>query len=78
MAWANYHNLKVQDEAASDDEKAASEFPKALAEIIREGVIVLIKCLTWMRQVYFGSVYLTAHILQRRSQHLVIKSARRG
>ena len=35
-APANYHNLKVQGEAASGDEKAASEFPKALAEIIRE------------------------------------------
>ncbi|BFZ04012.1 hypothetical protein BsWGS_07051 [Bradybaena similaris] len=35
-ARANYHNLKVQDEAASGDEKAASEFPKALAEIIKE------------------------------------------
>ena len=36
-AWANYHNLKIQGEAASGDEKAASEFPTALAEIIREG-----------------------------------------
>ncbi|XP_045104158.1 tigger transposable element-derived protein 1-like [Portunus trituberculatus] len=35
-ARANYHNLKVQGEAASGDEKAASEFPKALAEIIKE------------------------------------------
>ncbi|XP_068231954.1 tigger transposable element-derived protein 1-like [Palaemon carinicauda] len=34
---ANYHNLKVQGEAASGDEKAASEFPKALSGIIREG-----------------------------------------
>ena len=33
---ANYHNLKVQGKAASGDEKAASEFPKALAELIRE------------------------------------------
>ena len=65
-AWANYHNPKVQDEAASGDEKAASEFLKVLAEIIREGVILLIKCLTWMRQVYFRSVCLTAHTSQRR------------
>ncbi|XP_045137188.1 tigger transposable element-derived protein 1-like [Portunus trituberculatus] len=36
-ARTNYHNLKVQGEAASGDEKAASEFPKALAEIIKEG-----------------------------------------
>ncbi|BFZ12501.1 hypothetical protein BsWGS_15540 [Bradybaena similaris] len=35
-ARANYHNLKVQGEAASGDEKAASEFPKALAAIIKE------------------------------------------
>ncbi|XP_069802774.1 tigger transposable element-derived protein 1-like [Dendropsophus ebraccatus] len=34
---ANFHNIKVQGEAASGDEKAASEFPKALAEIITEG-----------------------------------------
>ena len=33
----------MQGEAAGGDEKAASEFPKALAEIIREGVILLIK-----------------------------------
>ncbi|KAL7854460.1 hypothetical protein SRHO_G00166500 [Serrasalmus rhombeus] len=36
-AHANFHNIKVQGEAASGDEKAASEFPKALPEIIREG-----------------------------------------
>ncbi|XP_045132195.1 tigger transposable element-derived protein 1-like [Portunus trituberculatus] len=36
-ARANYHNLKVQGEAASGDEKAASEFPKVLAEMIKEG-----------------------------------------
>ena len=36
-ARGNYHNLKVQGEADNEDEKAASEFPKALAEIIREG-----------------------------------------
>ncbi|XP_068221315.1 tigger transposable element-derived protein 1-like [Palaemon carinicauda] len=40
-ARANYHNLEVQGEAASEDEKAASEFPKALAEIIREGLFCL-------------------------------------
>lgn len=34
---ANFHNIKVQGEAASADEKAATEFPKALAEIIEEG-----------------------------------------
>ena len=34
---ANLHNLKVQGEAASADDKAASSFPDALAEIIREG-----------------------------------------
>ncbi|KAM4045527.1 tigger transposable element-derived protein 1-like [Anomaloglossus baeobatrachus] len=33
---ANFHNIKVQGEAASADEKAATEFPKALAEIIEE------------------------------------------
>ena len=72
-AQANYHNLKVQGEAASRAEKAASEFPKALAEIIRKGVILLIKSSTWMRQVYFGSVCLSARTSQRRSQHPVIK-----
>ncbi|XP_068240870.1 tigger transposable element-derived protein 1-like [Palaemon carinicauda] len=36
-ARANCHNLKVQGEAASGDERAAREFPKALAEINREG-----------------------------------------
>ncbi|XP_068238386.1 tigger transposable element-derived protein 1-like [Palaemon carinicauda] len=36
-ALANYHKLKVQSEDANGDEKAANEFPKALAEIIREG-----------------------------------------
>ena len=35
-ARANYHNLKLQGEAASGDEKAASEFPKILADIITE------------------------------------------
>ena len=35
-AWVNYHNLKVHGEAVSRDEEAASEFLKALAEIIRE------------------------------------------
>ncbi|XP_069832131.1 tigger transposable element-derived protein 1-like [Dendropsophus ebraccatus] len=34
---ANFHNIKVQGEAASGDEKAAREFPKALAQIIAEG-----------------------------------------
>ena len=78
-ARANYHNLKVQGEAASGDEKAASLFPNNLADIIREGGILLIKCSTWMRQVCFGSICLTAHTSQRRrSQHPVIKSARRG
>ena len=36
-ARANYHNISIQGEAASADEKAASEFPKVLADIIREG-----------------------------------------
>ncbi|KAK1327439.1 hypothetical protein QTO34_014153 [Cnephaeus nilssonii] len=36
-ARANLHNLKVPGEAASDDAKAAGDFPSALAEIIREG-----------------------------------------
>jgi len=36
-ARANLHNLKVQGEAASADEKAASDFPDALAQIIKEG-----------------------------------------
>ena len=36
-ACANLHNLKLQGEAASADNTAASEFPDALAEIIREG-----------------------------------------
>ena len=37
-ARANYHNFKLQGEAASGDEKAASEFPKILADIImKEG-----------------------------------------
>ena len=35
-ARANYHNLKLQGEAASGDEKAASEFSKILADIITE------------------------------------------
>ncbi|XP_069823956.1 tigger transposable element-derived protein 1-like [Dendropsophus ebraccatus] len=34
---ANFHNIKVQGEAASGDDKAAREFPKALAQIIAEG-----------------------------------------
>ncbi|KAM4045427.1 tigger transposable element-derived protein 1-like [Anomaloglossus baeobatrachus] len=34
---ANFHNIKVQGEAASADEKAATEFPKALAEVFEEG-----------------------------------------
>ncbi|XP_069824074.1 tigger transposable element-derived protein 1-like [Dendropsophus ebraccatus] len=34
---ANFHNIKVQGEAASGDDKAAREFPKALAQIIVEG-----------------------------------------
>lgn len=36
-ARANLNNFKVQSEAASNDEKTASNFPKALTEIIREG-----------------------------------------
>uniref|UniRef100_A0A3Q1EIV1 HTH CENPB-type domain-containing protein n=1 Tax=Acanthochromis polyacanthus TaxID=80966 RepID=A0A3Q1EIV1_9TELE len=36
-ARANLHNFKVQREAASGDDKAGSDFPNALAEIIREG-----------------------------------------
>ncbi|KAK1327297.1 hypothetical protein QTO34_014986 [Cnephaeus nilssonii] len=36
-ACANLHNLKLTGEAASDDAKAAGDFPSALAEIIREG-----------------------------------------
>uniref|UniRef100_A0A3P8SAK2 HTH CENPB-type domain-containing protein n=1 Tax=Amphiprion percula TaxID=161767 RepID=A0A3P8SAK2_AMPPE len=36
-ARANLHNFKVQREAASGDYKARSDFPSALAEIIREG-----------------------------------------
>ncbi|XP_051789736.1 tigger transposable element-derived protein 1-like [Erpetoichthys calabaricus] len=35
-ACANLHNLKVQGEAASGDEKAASTFPNRLAELIKE------------------------------------------
>ncbi|KAK1327403.1 hypothetical protein QTO34_014194 [Cnephaeus nilssonii] len=34
---ANLHNLKLPGEAASDDAKAAGDFPSALAEIIRKG-----------------------------------------
>ncbi|KAM3936867.1 tigger transposable element-derived protein 1-like [Leptodactylus fuscus] len=67
---ANFHNIKVQGEAASGDEKAATEFPKALAEII--------ECSMWMRQACFGNVCLTVRTLpRRRSQHQAIKSARR-
>ncbi|KAK1327395.1 hypothetical protein QTO34_014186 [Cnephaeus nilssonii] len=36
-ARANFHNLKLPGEAASDDAKAAGDFPSVLAEIIREG-----------------------------------------
>ncbi|KAK1327371.1 hypothetical protein QTO34_014991 [Cnephaeus nilssonii] len=36
-ARANLHNLKLPGEAASDDAKAAGDFPSALAEIIMEG-----------------------------------------
>ncbi|XP_075398130.1 histone-lysine N-methyltransferase, H3 lysine-36 specific isoform X2 [Tenrec ecaudatus] len=34
---ANLHNLKVQDEAASGDLRAASDFPEMLKKIIEEG-----------------------------------------
>lgn len=36
-ARAKLHNFKVQSEAAREDEKAASEFPKRLAGLIKEG-----------------------------------------
>ena len=36
-ALSNYHNLKIHGKAASRNEKAVSEFPKVLVEIIREG-----------------------------------------
>ena len=36
-ARANLHNIRIQGEAASADVSAASEFPAALAEIIRDG-----------------------------------------
>lgn len=35
-AHANFHNLKMQGEAANRDENAASDFPRALAEITTE------------------------------------------
>ncbi|XP_057675424.1 tigger transposable element-derived protein 1-like [Corythoichthys intestinalis] len=37
-ARANLHNLKVEGEATSGEHEAGSDFPNALAEIIKEGV----------------------------------------
>lgn len=77
-ACANLHNLKVPGEAATGDAKAAGDFPSALAEIIREGVTVINKCLTWTRQACSGSLCLHVRTLpRRRRQHQAIKPARR-
>lgn len=74
---ANLPNIKVGGEAASADEKAASDFPETLAAISEEGSTVLIKCSMSTKQDSFGKRYLIEPILpKKRNLCLCLKATK--